>query len=200
MTKKKQLVPVLIGCGGLLLAGGCGRPIRSVPMAEHIPAPSPKPIDGPAALPRATQRPASEPVTMHLEPAGPVDPGSDTDAKIRNLLAAIQDAYFDYDRYELRPDAIAALQKNVAVLNSILRDRPDLAVIMEGHCDERGSAEYNLGLADQRAQRAREFLIQLGVPATQLRVISFGKERPQCTESSEDCWQKNRRAHLAPSL
>ena len=69
---------------------------------------------------------------------------------------------------------------------------------MEGHCDERGSAEYNIGLGDRRSSSAKEFLVSLGVPADRLKTISYGKERPQCTESSESCWQKNRRAHFSP--
>jgi peptidoglycan-associated lipoprotein len=71
------------------------------------------------------------------------------------------------------------------------------SVLVEGHCDERGSAEYNLGLGDRRATAAKEFLVQLGISADKLRTISYGKERPQCTESSEDCWQRNRRAHFS---
>ena len=70
--------------------------------------------------------------------------------------------------------------------------------MVEGHCDERGSAEYNLGLGDRRASSAKDFLVQLGVPADRLKTISYGKERPQCTESGESCWQKNRRAHFSP--
>jgi len=71
-------------------------------------------------------------------------------------------------------------------------------VIVEGHCDERGSAEYNLALGDRRATAAKDFLVQLGVPADRLKTISYGKERPQCTEENEQCWQRNRRAHLSP--
>ena len=70
-------------------------------------------------------------------------------------------------------------------------------VIIEGHCDERGSAEYNLGLGDRRATSAKEFLSQVGLPADRLKTISYGKERPGCTESNEACWAKNRRVHFA---
>jgi len=68
---------------------------------------------------------------------------------------------------------------------------------VEGHCDERGSAEYNLALGDRRATEAKDYLVEFGVPASQLTTISYGKERPQCTEHNEECWQKNRRAHLS---
>jgi peptidoglycan-associated lipoprotein len=70
-------------------------------------------------------------------------------------------------------------------------------IVIEGHCDERGSAEYNLGLGDRRSTNAKEFLVQLGIPADRVKLVSYGKERPQCTESQEECWQKNRRVHFA---
>ncbi len=75
---------------------------------------------------------------------------------------------------------------------------PSLAMTVEGHCDERGSAEYNLALGAMRADAARQFLAELGIPSSALKTISYGKERPQCTEATEQCWQKNRRAHLTP--
>jgi peptidoglycan-associated lipoprotein len=82
-------------------------------------------------------------------------------------------------------------------LKSILQDFPGLVLTVEGHCDERGSAEYNLALGDLRARTARDFLAELGVAERQLEVISYGKERPQCEEPEPSCWQKNRRAHTA---
>jgi peptidoglycan-associated lipoprotein len=78
-----------------------------------------------------------------------------------------------------------------------MSDFPSAVITIEGHCDERGSAEYNLGLGDRRANAAKEFLVGLGVSESQLRTVSYGKERPQCTESNEDCWQRNRRAHFS---
>ncbi len=108
-----------------------------------------------------------------------------------------QDAYFDYDKNDLREDARAALTTDATLLKQIFQNDPNFSVIIEGHCDERGSAEYNLALGDRRAVAARDFLIQLGIPANKLRTISYGKERPQCTDATEDCYQKNRRAHLA---
>ena len=107
-----------------------------------------------------------------------------------------EDALFDYDKSDIREDARAVLTRNADVLKSVLSQYPNAVVIVEGHCDERGSAEYNLGLGDRRATAAREFLVQLGVPADRLKPVSYGKERPQCTESNEACWQKNRRAHF----
>lgn len=113
------------------------------------------------------------------------------------LSSETQDAYFDYDKSDVRGDARDALTRDAAALKAILADFPNAVITVEGHCDERGSAEYNIGLGDRRASSAKEFLVSVGVPADRLRTISYGKERPQCTESNETCWQKNRRAHLS---
>lgn len=110
-----------------------------------------------------------------------------------------RDAYFDYDKSSLRLDARTALQQDASALKDIFKSFQSAKVSVEGHCDERGSAEYNLALGDRRAREARDYLIEFGVPAAQLTTISYGKERPQCTDHNEDCWQKNRRGHLAPS-
>lgn len=116
----------------------------------------------------------------------------------QRMASDVQDAYFDYDKSDIRSDAQATLTQNATALKAILADFPSAIIVVEGHCDERGSAEYNLGLGDRRATAARDFLQQLGVPADRLKTISYGKERPQCTESNESCWQKNRRVHLSP--
>ena len=131
-------------------------------------------------------------------PPPPPPPQTTTKQRFSDVLSSrIQDAYFDYDKSDIRPDARDALTTNAATLKSIFSDYPD-AVVVEGHCDERGSAEYNLGLGDRRATAAKDFLVQLGVPSDRLKTISYGKERPVCTESNESCWQKNRRAHFSP--
>ena len=113
------------------------------------------------------------------------------------MVTAIQDAFFDYDKSDIRPDGRDALTRDAAALKSILADFPGAMIAVEGHCDERGSAEYNLGLGDRRAGLVRDFLVELGVPVARLRPVSYGKERPQCTDSTETCWQKNRRVHLS---
>ena len=109
-----------------------------------------------------------------------------------------QDAYFDFDRSNLREDAREALTIDSEALKSIFHEFSNATIVVEGHCDERGSAEYNLALGDRRATEAKQFLSELGVPADQLLKISYGKERPQCTESNEKCWQLNRRVHFVP--
>lgn len=114
------------------------------------------------------------------------------------LRKEVQDAYFDFNKYHLREDAIVALTNDAGPLKVIFNDFPGSTIVIEGHCDERGSAQYNLGLGARRASSVKNFLEQLGMPGDRLITISYGKERPQCTEADEDCWQKNRRVHFAP--
>jgi len=104
----------------------------------------------------------------------------------------VKDIYFDYDKYDLRPDQTATVQADA----QWLAQHPNVRFTIEGHCDERGSTEYNIALGDNRAQAVRNALTQAGVPADRIRIISFGKEKPFCTESNEQCWQQNRRAHF----
>jgi len=106
--------------------------------------------------------------------------------KPRCQLSAI---YFDFDRHDLRTDARSTLDQNA----ECLRSRPEMNVTIEGHCDERGTEEYNLTLGDKRARSAQKYLQNLGIPANRLKTISYGKNRPTCRESSEDCWSQNRR-------
>ncbi len=113
------------------------------------------------------------------------------------LLASVQDAYFDYDKANLRGDARTALTTDATTLKGVFDQFHNVKIVIEGNCDERGSAEYNLALGDRRATEVKDFLTEFGVPATQLRTISYGKERPVCTAEDEECWQKNRRAHVA---
>jgi len=104
----------------------------------------------------------------------------------------VQDAFFELDKSDLRDDARAALTKDA----EFLRSYPPVHVSIEGHCDERGSTEYNLGLGQRRAEAAKNFLISLGISADRMETTSWGKERPFCTEHTEECWQQNRRAHF----
>ncbi len=123
-------------------------------------------------------------------------PDQATKDRIQDLLNRIQDAYFDYNRHEIRPDAQAALVADAKTLGEIIRQYPDYKLTVQGYCDERGSEEYNLALGDKRARQAKEYLASLGVPDSQLKTISYGKEKQICDEHDEACWQKNRRAHI----
>jgi len=126
-------------------------------------------------------------------------PNAATRARIDELIARIEDAYFDYDKATLRPDAVNALQADSTELRDILKDYPAYKLTVEGHCDERGSEEYNVALGEKRAEAAKNYLVQIGIPTEQLNTVSYGKERPVCTDHDEACWQKNRRIHIVAS-
>ncbi len=104
----------------------------------------------------------------------------------------VRDIYFDYDKSDIRDDARSTLQSDSASL----QERGGIKFTIEGHCDERGSEKYNLALGDRRANATKQFLVSLGVSGDRIDTISYGEERPICTEHNEECWQKNRRAHF----
>jgi peptidoglycan-associated lipoprotein len=104
----------------------------------------------------------------------------------------VKDAFYDFNKADIREDARQALTRTA----EFLRSYPQVKVTIEGHCDERGSTEYNLGLGERRAQAAKNYLISLGIAAGRMETVSWGKERPFCTEHTEDCWQQNRRGHF----
>jgi peptidoglycan-associated lipoprotein len=104
----------------------------------------------------------------------------------------IKDIYFEYDKSNIRPDQQASLQADATFLNQ----HTGINFTIEGHCDERGSTEYNLALGDQRASAVKSALVSAGVSASRIKTISYGKEKPFCMESNEACWQQNRRGHF----
>jgi peptidoglycan-associated lipoprotein len=117
-------------------------------------------------------------------------------ANVSDLFAQnVKDAYFDLDKSDLRADARDDLTKDA----EFMRTYADVHVSIEGHCDERGSTEYNLGLGQRRAAAAKNYLISLGISADRMETTSWGKERPACGEHTEECWQQNRRAHFVLS-
>jgi peptidoglycan-associated lipoprotein len=142
---------------------------------------------------------ATETATVNVTaPVAPAPPPPKARLSPSEFLSQnVQDAFFDYDSSSIREDARAVLSRNSDALKNLFSEYSGVNVVIEGHADERGSAEYNLGLADRRATSAKEFLVQLGVAADRLKPVSYGKERPQCTESNESCWQQNRRAHFS---
>jgi peptidoglycan-associated lipoprotein len=151
-----------------------------------------------ATTPAATPAPArnySQPA-QRAQATQPRLPDAATRARIQDLLNRIQDAYFDYNKHTLRPDAETALRTDAQTLADIIKQYPDFKLTVEGFCDERGSDEYNMALGDARAKQTKEYLANLGLPDNQLATISYGKEKPVCTEHDEECWQKNRRTHI----
>jgi peptidoglycan-associated lipoprotein len=149
-----------------------------------------------ARPPVTTSRPSGE---TNVPP--PVTPGPrrDVEAEVLsmdidalNKKGYLSDAFFDYDQADLREDARSALAADA----QWLKKYPTVQVLIEGHCDERGTAAYNLALGDRRANAVKEYVVSLGVEGSRLRTVSYGKERPFCTESTESCWQQNRRGHF----
>lgn len=108
------------------------------------------------------------------------------------FLEEVGDAYFDYDSAEIRADAREAISKSA----NFFKKYPTMRITIEGHCDERGSTEYNLALGDRRANAVKSYLISLGIPADRLNTVSYGKEKPFCMEATEACYTKNRRGHF----
>ena len=108
------------------------------------------------------------------------------------FLKEVRDAYFDFNKADVRSDARDALAKTA----DFLRNYPQVKVTIEGHCDERGSTEYNLALGDRRASAVKQYLISLGISADRLNTVSFGKEKPFCMQTTDDCYQQNRRGHF----
>jgi peptidoglycan-associated lipoprotein len=133
---------------------------------------------------------ATASVTVNAPPPPVEQPKGPTDDEL--FLREVRDAYFDYDKADLRADARTALSKTA----DFLKNYPQLKVTIEGHCDERGSTEYNLGLGDRRASAVKQFLVSSGISADRLSTVSYGKEKPFCMESNESCWQQNRRGHF----
>lgn len=105
----------------------------------------------------------------------------------------LSDVFFDFDRFVIRDEARSGLEANAGLLKS----QPSEKILIEGHCDERGTSAYNLVLGERRAQATARYLRDLGVSSSQIQITSYGKERPFCTEHSEACWQSNRRAHFS---
>jgi len=132
---------------------------------------------------------ATASVAVNAPPPPPPPPPVDLN---KLFLEEVRDAYFDYDKADIRPDAREALSKTA----DFLKKYPEIKVTIEGHCDERGSTEYNLGLGDRRASATKNYLVSLGVSADRLSTVSFGKEKPFCMEHGEPCWQQNRRGHF----
>jgi len=143
-------------------------------------------VTGPGGSNTCTAR-----VTVTTPPPPPPPPPK-TESEEEQFNAAMKDAFFDYDKSDVRTDAQQALTADA----DFLKAHPDIKFTIEGHCDERGSEEYNLGLGDRRANAAKSFLSNLGVGADRVTTISYGKDRPVCTEHNEECWQRNRRAHF----
>ncbi|MGE0594023.1 MAG: OmpA family protein [Vicinamibacterales bacterium] len=175
---------------GLILvvaaAGACGRRVQ--PVATPVPPAEVAPVATPAPPPPPPP-PAPAPVA-----AAPTEDElfAQKSLEALNAEAPLGDVFFEFDQATLSAAARDQLQRNA----TFLRRWPTTRVRVEGHCDERGTVEYNLSLGERRARAVRDYLVELGVDGGRLLGVSLGEEAPVCTASSEDCWQRNRRGHF----
>jgi peptidoglycan-associated lipoprotein len=168
---------VALGLAMLLGASSCAKKSQKT---APTPPPTP-PVEKPAPAP-----------TPPPPPPPPTPPPAPEPEKPKVTAEDFKPAFFDFDSYKLRDDARQALDHD----GKLLRDNPSLQVTIEGHCDERGTAEYNQALGEKRAQAARDYLTGSGIQASRLQVVSYGKERPFDPGHDEAAWAKNRRAHF----
>ena len=201
----------LAGLGLLILLTACsGKQLSSsvqdetlvpgpAPAVEEAFVPEPEPEPEPMMEEVFVPEPEPEPEAM-IEEAFVPEPEPEPEPVVEEVFVpepepeplALDDVYFDFDRFAIRSDAREALEVNAGRL----RDNDNWTLMIEGHCDERGTIAYNLVLGERRAEAVKRYLEELGVPGHKIDVVSYGKERPFCTDHSEECWQDNRRAHF----
>jgi peptidoglycan-associated lipoprotein len=191
MTRQSRLTTaalaaVLVCSMGMLAA--CSR--NQPPAARPAPPPM-ETADAEPPMPPAPPTPVAEPRPMPPQPVPEDDIGSASLDEL-NRSSPLRPLFFDYDSSEVNTEGRAILDENAAALKRF----PTWTVTIEGHCDERGTAEYNLALGERRAVAARTYLVSLGIPADRLRTVSYGKEFPFDPGSTEEAWSKNRRAHF----
>jgi len=170
---------------GLIVTGCAKRPATT---SAAAPAPAAPPSTAPPSTPAPTLAPAA-PAPTTPAPAAPVARPSPKEFMPN---AALKDVFFDFDKYDIRPGDAKTLDANAAWLKT----NADNLLLIEGHCDERGTNEYNLALGERRAKATMNYLVSQGVQANRITIISYGEERPVCTEKNESCWSKNRRGHF----
>ena len=169
------------------------------PQLSTVTAPAPTGAAVTQAPPAPVTQPAPPaPVVAAPAPSAPVPPPAPAlppPAQFRQV-ATLESIHFDFDKSDIRPDAARILDGNIDWMKS----HPDVAILIEGHCDERGTNEYNIALGDRRAKATMNYLAARGVSETRLTTISYGEERPVCTLRNEDCWAKNRRAQFLAKM
>ena len=177
---------------GVAVAGCAKRPATTAAEAPAPSAPAPSvPSAAPAPEPTSPSTPAPPPsgaTTTAPAPSGTARPAPAEFAAVADL----NDIHFDFDKYDIRSADAKILDANAAWLKT----NANHLVLIEGHCDQRGTNEYNLALGERRAKSTMNYLVSQGVQASRITIISYGEERPLCTEANETCWAKNRRAHF----
>jgi peptidoglycan-associated lipoprotein len=191
-----QKTLAVLGFAVMLTTAACS---KKAPVAANHPADT-SPV-APSSTPAARTPSQRQSQGQRAQSSGPVtrdykNMTPEERATLNAELAKLADALFDYDKATVREDAATVLKDDVAVIRNIMSNYPNQKLLIEGHCDERGSEEYNIALGDRRAKAAEGFLASMGIPNAQLTIISFGKDRPVCTDDDEACWQRNRRAHI----
>ncbi len=181
----RGMVTVLVVLMALFL-GAC----KSTGPKVEAPAPAPTPAPTPKATP-VVEEVVEEPVTGTIVSEEVMEELPEDLAQL-NAQGYLEDVFFDTDRYDLRPEAREALTANAAWLEQY----PTISILVEGHCDERNTREYNLALGERRANAVRDYLIFLGVAGARIQTISYGEERPFALGHDETAWQLNRRAHF----
>ena len=186
-----SLVPVLI-----LVLMGCAKQLPTVTLAAATPAPAaPAPAVAlwtPPPPPPPAPTEAVAPVAETAPAPTPPVPVTPPPPKEFTSVEALKDVGFDFDKYEIRAADAEILDANAAWMKA----NPDYLVLVEGHCDERGTNEYNLALGERRAKATLNYLLARGLAADRFTLVSYGKERPFCSEPNEGCWVQNRRAHF----
>jgi peptidoglycan-associated lipoprotein len=175
------VVFVVSGCAKRPLVPVASAPPPTVATAPPAPAPTPAPV-----APTPAPAPAPAPPVAAPAPQPPAPPSQ------YHAEAALKPIHFDFDKADIRPGDAKILDANAAWLTA----NPKLLVLIEGHCDERGTAEYNLALGERRAKATQTYLVSRGVQAERITTVSYGEERPACTEHTEKCWATNRRAQF----
>ncbi len=159
----------------------------------YVPVPAPRTTPTPVVVP-ANPTPAPTPNDMTpLPPMSEYNTLVGTPIDELDRMGLLGDVYFDYDQADLREADRSALVRN----GERMKELDFLVVTIEGHADERGTIEYNLALSDRRARVAYDYLVSIGIAPSRIKAVAYGKEIPVCTDSNEDCWQRNRRAHFA---
>jgi peptidoglycan-associated lipoprotein len=179
---------------GALALWGCPKrpevvqaaPAAIGPGAAAAPAPAPRVAEAPVTRPVPPPEPAVQPTPSPAAPAPAPTPAVPA-------AAPLKDVFFDFDKATIREDQKAALNTNVGWLKA----NGQRKLTIEGHCDERGTAEYNLGLGERRAKAVKDYLLAAGIPADRIATVSYGKERPFVMGHDESAWKWNRRAHFA---
>lgn len=185
MTRKTTALMVLAVLVTVVV-GACSK--KTPPVARPMPPPMPAATAPPAPPPPPS--PVSEPVPVPPMPVEDTIGSKSLDDLNRD--SPLKPLFFALDSSEVDAEGQVTLQANAAVLKQF----PTWQITIEGHCDERGTAEYNLGLGERRANAVKEYLVGLGIAADRIAVVSKGKEAPVCTTSDEACWQQNRRGHF----